>query len=150
MSEITEPTQWFTDAVNAPHQDVYADIKGSKVHYLAWGAPTKQGVILVHGNGAHARWFQFIGPLLADDYHVASLDLSGMGDSAWRDNYVRETFADDIWGVCEHAGMQRPIIAAHSFGGLVGMIAAHQHSQNMNGMVYMDYVPLPPERHVEW
>ena len=46
---------------------------------------TRPGLLLVHGNAAHAYWWSFIAPLLARDYNVAAMDLSGMGDSGWRE-----------------------------------------------------------------
>ena len=59
-------------------------VEGARVHYLRWGDKARPGLLLVHGNAAHAYWWSFIAPFLARDYNVAAIDLSGMGDSDWR------------------------------------------------------------------
>ena len=43
--------------------------------------------MLVHGGAAHSRWWDHIGPLLADGRLVVAIDLSGHGDSARRESY---------------------------------------------------------------
>ncbi len=40
---------------------------GANIELLTWGEVGKPGLILVHGNSAHADWWSFIAPFLADD-----------------------------------------------------------------------------------
>src|ERR1700749_1433860 len=75
---------WFENAVNDIPESNFVTVEGARIHYLRWGDPTRPGILLVHGNAAHAYWWSFIAPFLARDYHVAAMDLSGMGDSDWR------------------------------------------------------------------
>src|SRR5262249_39146197 len=97
--------QWFRAAVAVPAESHFVEVLGTPIHYLRWGDPASPGLLLVHGNGAHARWWSFVAPFLARDFNVAAMDLSGMGDSGHRENYAMEIFAAEQLAVCEHAGM---------------------------------------------
>ena len=109
------------------------------------------GLLLVHGNAAHAHWWDFIAPFLARDYNVAAMDLSGMGDSDWRpDGYAMEMFAREEIAVCEDAGMfkldEPPVIVAHSFGGFVTMLTGGLYGDRLAGVVIVDSPVNPPDR----
>ena len=109
------------------------------IHYLRWGDRARPGLLLVHGNAAHAHWWDFIAPFLARDYNVAAMDLSGMGDSDWRpDGYAMELFAREEIAVCEDAGMfkldEPPVIVAHSFGGFVTMLTGGLYGDRLAGL----------------
>ena len=115
---------WFREALGAPFESRMLEVDGNPVHYLRWGNddPKRPGILFVHGNGAHAYWFHFIAPLLTPHYNIASMDLCGMGDSGWRMNYTRETFAREIGEVALAAGLgPKPVVAGHSFGGFVSL-----------------------------
>src|SRR5271154_1731230 len=109
---------WFEAAVSTVPESNFVDVEGAKIHYLRWGDRARPGLLLVHGNAAHAHWWDFIAPFMARDYNIAAMDLSGMGDSDWRPNYSMDVFAREQMAVCEHAGMfgvgEPPVIAAHS------------------------------------
>src|SRR5690348_17191545 len=125
--------RWFTDAIAKTPEERFVVVKDARIHYLRWGDAAKPGVLLVHGNAAHACWWSFIAPFLTGDYHVAAMDLSGMGDSDWRppqgeeSGYSMALFAQEARAVMEDAGMfaapKPPVIVAHSFGGFVTMQA---------------------------
>jgi len=84
--------QWFEDAINVPSESAFVHAAGIGTHYLRWGDRARPGLLLVHGNGAHAYWWSFIAPFLAREYNVAALDLSGMGDSGHRSEYQMDLF----------------------------------------------------------
>jgi pimeloyl-ACP methyl ester carboxylesterase len=142
--------RWFEDAVAAPYETHYATCDGARIHYQRWGDRRKPGLLLVHGNGAHAHWWDFIAPYLANEYNVAAITFSGMGDSDWRDAYRMETFALEQIAVCEHAGMfahaEKPIIVAHSFGGFVTLVTGADHGDRFTGVVIVDSPVNPPNR----
>src|SRR5438874_549866 len=92
--------EWFTAAIAAPVEERWVKVEGCPIHYLRWGQPGKPGLLLVHGGFAHAHWWDFIAPAFADDYCVAALDLSGMGDSGRRPKYTAELFAQEAIRVC--------------------------------------------------
>ena len=82
-----DPPEWFTKALATAPQERRVDVDGTTISYLAWGDPSPRGIVLVHGGGAHAHWWDHIAPLLALDRRVLALDLSGHGDSGRRDTY---------------------------------------------------------------
>lgn len=149
--------QWFVDALGQTAQDHMVAFNGASIHYRRWAcrranapesAPT---LMLVHGNGAHARWFDFIAPLLTDAYQVIAVDLPGMGDGGWLPDYSREILADAIIAMVRHADLpSKPAVIAHSFGGLVGLISAHRHPEALAALMICDFHIRPPELHEEW
>ena len=78
---------------------------GADIHYLAWGPEGAPGLVFVHGGAAHAHWWSFLVPLLADDHRVAALDLSGHGDSGRRDEYTLDAWCDEVLAVANDAAM---------------------------------------------
>jgi pimeloyl-ACP methyl ester carboxylesterase len=142
--------EWFTRTVAIAPESAFVEVDGAKIHYLRWGDRTKPGLLLVHGNAAHAYWWSFIAPYLADDYNVAALDFSGMGDSDWRKSYSAERFAEEEMAVCEAAGMfavsEPPVIVAHSFGGFITMLTGAKYGDRLAGTVIVDSPVNPPGR----
>jgi pimeloyl-ACP methyl ester carboxylesterase len=141
---------WFEAAVSAAYETHFVECAGASIHYQRWGDRAAPGLLLVHGNGAHAHWWDFIAPYLADDYNVAAMTFSGMGDSSWRDSYDMDTFAAEQLAVCQHAGMfdveEKPIIVAHSFGGFVTIVTGAVHGDRLAGTVIVDSPVNPPDR----
>src|SRR5476651_2293156 len=84
---------WFTKAIAQEPERSMVPVDGANIELLTWGQRGKPGLILIHGNSAHADWWSFIAPYLAQDYRVAAISLSGMGASDWRDSYSFEVFA---------------------------------------------------------
>lgn len=142
--------KWFEDAVATRYETHEISVKGASVSYQRWGDRSRPGLLLVHGNGAHAHWWDFIAPYFADRYNVAALTFSGMGDSAWRNGYDMAIFAEEQMAVCEHAGMfavgEKPIIVAHSFGGFVTLLTGAVYGDRLAGTVIVDSPVNPPDR----
>lgn len=147
---IDVPPLWFERAVATPAESRYVTVEGTPVHYLHWGDPKKPGLLLVHGNGAHAQWWSFIAPFLAQEYSVAAIDISGMGDSGWRSGYSLEIFAKEQIAVCEDAGFfkneEPPIIVGHSFGGFVTIVTGSLYGERLAGTIIVDSPVNPPDR----
>lgn len=144
-----EAPKWFEDAVARQYETAFTECEGARIHYQSWGDKTKPGLLLVHGNGAHAHWWDFVAPYLTDDYHVVAMTFSGMGDSDWREQYVMDTFAKEQLAVCEAAGLfdraEKPIIIAHSFGGFVTVLTGAEHGDRFGGIVLVDSPVNPPD-----
>jgi pimeloyl-ACP methyl ester carboxylesterase len=148
--------RWFAESIAHAPESRFVTVQGARIHYLRWGDPAKPGILLVHGNAAHAYWWSFIAPFLARDYHIAAMDLSGMGDSQWRaphgdaGGYAMDIFAAEELAVLEDAGMFRaskpPVIVAHSFGGFVTMKAGAEYGARLGGIVIIDSPVNPPTR----
>jgi pimeloyl-ACP methyl ester carboxylesterase len=147
---VPEAPAWFHRITDIAPERAFVTVDGARIHYLRWGQRGRPGLLLVHGNAAHAYWWSFIAPFLARDYNVAAMDLSGMGDSDWRPAYSMEVFAEEQLAVCEDAGMfgaeEPPIIVAHSFGGFVTMLTGALHGDRLGGTVIVDSPVNPPDR----
>ncbi len=143
---------WFVKAIETPYEVGETDVRGCAIRWQRWGDVTKPGLLFVHGNGAHAHWWDFIAPYFMEDYHCVAFSFSGMGESDWRETYNQAVFADEILGVAEGAGLfghaERPILAAHSFGGFIARLALADHSEKFKHAVIIDsYIPMPGEEH---
>jgi pimeloyl-ACP methyl ester carboxylesterase len=133
---------WFDQALADAPERRLIPVEGANIELLTWGEVGKPGLILVHGNSAHADWWSFIAPFLANDYRVASLSLSGMGDSDWRETYTFEGFASEIYECAKAAGLYeapvKPIYIGHSFGGSQVFYSAGMHPERMRAAVLVD------------
>ena len=133
-----DPPEWFTKALATAPQERRVDVDGTTISYLAWGDPSARGVVLVHGGGAHAHWWDHVAPLLAQARRVVALDLSGHGDSDRRDTYSMTTWAREILAVAADAGITVPTVIGHSMGGLVTLRLASRYGAQIAGAVIID------------
>lgn len=150
MSEHTiDAPDWFKRAVSTPRVDRVVEVDGCPIHYLRWGDIAKPGLLLAHGSGAHAHWWDFIAPYFTDHNCVAAIDLSGMGDSGHRPSYSSELFAKELISVCADAGFKQDIvIIGHSFGGFVTLKTGLIYGNQLTGVVLVDAPVRPPD--YEW
>jgi len=136
-------------AISARYETHYIERDGRNIHYQCWGDASKPGLLLTHGNGAHAHWWDFTAPYFLDDYYVVALTFSGMGDSGWRDGYDMDGFSGDQLAVAEATGLferaQKPLLVAHSFGGFVTLNTAAKYGARFGGVVIVDSPVHPPE-----
>ena len=143
-SDSTAP-DWFTGALAANHQDGSVTVDGTEITYRTWGNPTQRGLLLVHGGGAHLHWWDFIAPLLADDYYVVAIDLGGMGDSGRRSEYTAESYIAEVVAVADACGLDhQAVLAGHSMGGAISLRVAVARPERFSHLVMLDS-PLRPK-----
>lgn len=134
--------KWFTDAIAQEPERSFVTSLGTQIEVLTWGDIGKPGLLLAHGNSAHADWWSFIAPYLAQDYRVASMSLAGMGASDWRESYAFQDFAEDAEAVAQATGLYeggvKPIYIGHSFGGSQVFFAAARHPERMRAAILVD------------
>lgn len=142
---------WFTDALaHAPERGRIA-VGGAGIELLTWGERGRPGLLLLHGNGAHADWWSWIAPFFAGSHRVAAISWSGMGGSDWRDAYSGEIFAAEALEGAEAAGLfdgGPPVFVAHSFGGFPALLGATLYGERLAGVVSLDSPIRPPE--MQW
>jgi pimeloyl-ACP methyl ester carboxylesterase len=141
---------WFDAAIaQAPERATIA-VEGANIELLTWGEVGRPGLLFLHGNGAHADWWSFIAPFFANDWRVAAISWSGMGDSDWRPTYTAELFASEIFSAVKAAGLEaggvKPIVVGHSFGGFPTLYCAARHPERLRGVVMADSSIQPPEK----
>ncbi len=121
---------------------------GLRLHFLDHGRPGRAGVLLLHGSGAHAHWWDEFVPHLGDAFHVVALDLRGHGDSDWAEppRYEYLDYAGDALAVLDHLGWDRAVVVGHSMGGHVAVLAAAEWPERVRALVVIDSMPrLPSE-----
>jgi len=142
---------WLERALAAPSESCRVEVAGANIVYETWGKVGNPGVVLIHGSNAHLEWWRFTAPFLADNFRVAALDLSGNGNSDWRERYTGEVLAEEVWQVCQAAELgELPFVVGHSFGGWVALETGKYHDTELGGILFMDFTTAPPEQYLEW
>ncbi len=143
---------WFTRALADAPERLEVKVQGTPIEALAWGRVGDPGLLLLHGNSAHADWYSFIAPLLKGGRRVVALSFSGMGGSGWRTQYSVAQWADEALAVAEATGLfsaaAAPVVAGHSFGGFPLMNLAARHGRRLQRAVIVD-TPLRPPSHAD-
>jgi len=132
---------WFEQALACrPERDLIR-VAGADIETLAWGERGRPGLLLIHGNTAHADWWSFVAPMLASDFRVAAFSLSGMGGSQWRERYSIGLYADEAFAAAEHTGLfdgsRPPVFVGHSFGSFPVIACAHRAGQRLRAAVVL-------------
>jgi pimeloyl-ACP methyl ester carboxylesterase len=144
---------WFADAMEKRPETTLVAVEGANIEMLTWGARGRPGLLLLHGSGAHAGWWRFIAPHLAEKYRVSALSWSGMGGSDWRETYTTETFIAEALTGAEAAGLfdgaVKPVFVGHSFGGHIGIFIAAQYGERLCASIIVDPPIFTPERIAE-
>lgn len=94
-------------------------------------------MILLHGGGANAHWWDHLAPSLALDHHVVALDFRGHGDSDHPVELEVGAFNLDLEALCEHLGEPEPVLIGHSMGAHVALDHASRHP-GVRGLVLID------------
>jgi pimeloyl-ACP methyl ester carboxylesterase len=113
---------------------------GLSLHCLEWGRPDDPCAVLLHGNGAHARWFDALVPALVPGWRIVAPDLRGHGESDWAEppRYAIENFGHDL-GVVIDALAPGPVpVVGHSMGGRVVVWYAAERPDRVRGLVVLD------------
>lgn len=134
-----DPPKWFSDALAAEVVTGTREVAGCRIAYRRWGDPADPGLLLVHGGGAHSRWWDHVAPFFARDCCVTAIDLSGHGDSDRRPKYTFEIWAEEIAEMAtDGRSGHPPVIVAHSLGGLATFHSAARFGSRFEGVIVVD------------
>jgi len=131
-----------------PFTEEHVDLAGCAVHYLAWGARGRRGLVFVHGGGAHAHWWTHVAATFAEQFRVLAVDLSGHGDSVHRERYALEQWTDEVMAVADAGAITGPpVVIGHSMGGFVTIATAARHASRLSAVIVCDspVTELEPE-----
>ena len=101
-------------------------------------------VLCLHGLTRNSRDFSELAQHLAPAYSVVVPDVRGRGFSAYDaepEHYQPPVYAQDMWRLLDHLGIERCVIVGTSMGGMIGMIMALQQPQRIAGVVLNDIGP---------
>ncbi|MEP9382000.1 alpha/beta hydrolase [Nocardioides sp. KR10-350] len=135
---MSETPDWFATALAVPSERRVTVVDGREIVHHTWGEPGGPPVILVHGRGAHGLWWSHLAPYLCDGRSVTALDLSGHGDSGWRDSYGIERWAQEIMAVAADVSDRPPVLVGHSMGGTACLTIAVASQAPLAGVAVID------------
>ncbi|MGN2243826.1 alpha/beta fold hydrolase [Frateuria sp. GZRR33] len=110
--------------------------------------PTDVPVLFLHGGpGYNSYSFRMTaGKALDARYPMVYLDERGSGESErpWRGDYALATLVEDIEGLRRQLGVERMVVAGHSFGGTLAVEYAQTHPERVARLILIDAaVDLP-------
>jgi non-heme chloroperoxidase len=97
---------------------------GVRLHAREWGRPDGPEIVFIHGwSMCDLCWTKQTSSQLADEFRIVTFDLRGHGLSdkpSGAEHYNDgQLWADDLAAVLEQTGLERPVVVAWSYGGLV-------------------------------
>jgi pimeloyl-ACP methyl ester carboxylesterase len=98
-----------------------ARLDGVELHTLRRGPESGPPVVLLHGGGANAHWWDHIAPALARRHPVVALDFRGHGDSDHPERVELGAFRRDLAALLEHLEAPDAVLIGHSMGGHVAL-----------------------------
>jgi len=129
------------------------DSRGLAIHYLEWGEPAGEPIVLVHGflDQAHS-WKFFVAELIAQTLRplwIIAPDCRGHGDSGWVGDGGYYHFPDyvfDLDCVIRSIGTTRFHLVGHSMGGTISFLYAGAFPERLANLVLIEGVgPLGME-----
>tara|TARA_B100000315_G_scaffold132679_2_gene122208 strand:+ start:3035 stop:3916 length:882 start_codon:yes stop_codon:yes gene_type:complete len=119
-------------------RDLFTSANGIRLHYRDWGG-SGQTVVLLHGLASTCHIWDLVAPILSHDFRVIALDQRGHGESDKPDEgYDFASVSEDLHQFIAQVGVERPIIAGHSWGGDVAIEYAVAHPQSAAGLCLVD------------
>ncbi|MFF9687117.1 amino acid adenylation domain-containing protein [Streptomyces sp. NPDC014623] len=111
---------------------------GNRIRYRVRGhGPT--ALVLIHGLGCDASYWDRQLEHFADRYTVVAPDLAGHGGSGRsRQRWTVEAFAEDVVAVVGQEGLDDVILVGHSLGGPVMLAAERLLGGRVRGLVGVD------------
>jgi pimeloyl-ACP methyl ester carboxylesterase len=104
-------------------------------------------LVFVHANGFNAATYRFLLEPLAGKARILAADLRGHGrsglpaDPAWRRNW--HDFRDDLVALIDAVDGPPVVLAGHSMGAVVALLAAERRQHRVRSVVMFDPVILP-------
>ena len=148
-TDIKDAPDWFQSSISEdPRQEIFSHQLGN-IKYQAWDRKDAENIImLIHGTGAHKKWWDPIAPLLNNNFTIFAPDLPGMGESDHRNEYNFEGFSEALIGILHQEKVitsnQKIFLVGHSLGGHVAGFMASEMPEIFNGLIMIDSPIRPP------
>jgi len=129
----------------AEARDKFVDSQGLPIHYLEWGEPVGEPLVLVHGylDLAHC-WKAFVDALQngrKEPLWIVAPDCRGHGDSGWVGTggyYYFPDYVFDLDCVMHALGVTRCKLIGHSMGGTISLLCAGTFPQRVTRLVLIE------------
>src|SRR5690606_31294552 len=127
-------------------EDGYLTLHGLRHHYIRWGDPAGDPVVLLHGLMNNGRYWEHVAQKLRPEFTVYAPDLRGHGESEHAPGgYLVWAFAMDLRAFAEELDLEAFDLVAHSIGSRVAMSYARDHSHRLKHLVLADMGPQMAE-----
>lgn len=131
---------------------IFFDVASSSLAVETNSLVEKPTIVALHGGLGFDHAYLKPGlEKLGEIAQIVFVDLRGQGRSARPPlaNCTLEQMADDVAALCEHLGLERPIIFGHSAGGFVALHMALRYPDVVGGLILCDtspaMAPLPDD-----
>jgi pimeloyl-ACP methyl ester carboxylesterase len=112
----------------------YADVNGVHLYYRTIGSG--RPLILLHGGLFSSEMFGPTLPAMAANHQVIAVDLQAHGRTADIDRPIDiRLMADDIAGLIDHLGLDKPDVVGYSLGGGVAFFTAVKYPDKVGKLV---------------
>ncbi|WP_297514066.1 alpha/beta hydrolase [uncultured Caulobacter sp.] len=123
-------------------------VAGGEIAALEFGPPDRPiDIVFVHANGFNAQTYRVLLSPLAAGLRVLAIDQRGHGGTrlpaepegrrSWRD------LRDDLVNLLDALDGPPVVLAGHSMGGTVSLLAAAERPARVKGLVLLDPVIMP-------
>jgi pimeloyl-ACP methyl ester carboxylesterase len=131
-----EEIDWTDES---PHEVRFVTVAPEvQLEVLDWGGDGDNLVFLA-GLSMNAHSFDNFAPRFTDTHRVLGITRRGHGASTWPDSvYSIERLVEDIRIVLDTLGVERAMLAGHSFGGDELTRFASEYPDRVEGLVYID------------
>jgi pimeloyl-ACP methyl ester carboxylesterase len=127
--------------IREPTDEGYVYREGVRLHWLEWapsGTPERPAILLLHGLSSNARYWERVARRMTNRLLVA-LDQRSHGLSdAPPTGYGLDLLAADAENVIRELGLNRPVVAGHSWGGTVALEVGARMGELVSGVALMD------------
>lgn len=125
-----------------PFESNYADILGSKMHYIEKG--TGDPILFLHGNPTSSYLWRNIIPHVAHLGRCIAPDLIGMGRSDKPDiEYRFRDHAAYLDAFIEALGLKNITLVIHDWGSALGFYYAARNEANVKAIAFMEAIVKP-------
>jgi pimeloyl-ACP methyl ester carboxylesterase len=115
---------------------------GYGVHYATWGDSGPR-VLLIHSMGMDAHSMDLLAESLGETHRILSLTILDHGDSETPSHPIPvDEHAEIMRGCYRQLGFHPSVLIGHSIGGMMGMILAAEHPEELRGLVLVDIAPF--------
>jgi pimeloyl-ACP methyl ester carboxylesterase len=131
---------------NSYPEEGFLESGGYRIHYLLWGSKGPK-LVLIHSMGMDAHGFDMFSQEIQTDYQILALDILDHGDSDTPTSPVSIVEHAEIMRDCYKQLCFEPnILIGHSVGGMMGMVLAAEHPNELSGLVLVDIAPREKRR----
>lgn len=125
----------------APTSRFFDSRDGVRLHVLVWPARAEDSgrapVVLLHGGGANAHWWDPLAEAISSDRTVLALDFRGHGDSDFPQVRAVGAFGVDLESLVDWLGRGDLVLVGHSLGASVALDHASRFPEP-RGLVLID------------